>query len=94
MEKSELCSFANLRNIQRGATVGAPGSVNMRRKNCVFLPAAGRITQLFHLIFTEPRANHKVHPCPVMFCVANRVSFFNLAIFLPGSTAIQSLFIS
>ena len=36
----------------------ALGSVNMRRKNCVTLPAAERRTQLFHLIFTEPRAHH------------------------------------
>ena len=41
----------------------APGSVNMRRKNCVFLPSAGRRTQFFLLIFMEPRAHHKVHPC-------------------------------
>ena len=41
----------------------ALGSVNMRRKNCVILPAAGRRTQLFHFIFTEPRAHQKVHPC-------------------------------
>ena len=27
--------------------------------------AAGRRTQLFHLIFTEPRAHHKVHPCSI-----------------------------
>ena len=32
-------------------------------KNCVLLPAAGRKTQLFNLILTEPRAHHKVHPC-------------------------------
>ena len=30
---------------------------------CVLLPAAGRRMQLFHLIFTEPRAHHKVHSC-------------------------------
>ena len=41
----------------------ALGSVNMRRENCAFLPAAGRRTQLFHVIFTEPGAHHKVHPC-------------------------------
>ena len=34
----------------------------MRRKNCVFLPATGRRTQYFLLIFTEPRAHNKVHP--------------------------------
>ena len=32
------------------------GSVNMRRKNCLFLPAAGRRTQFFYLTFTEPGA--------------------------------------
>ena len=41
----------------------APGCVNIRRKNCVFLPAAGRRTQFFYLIFTEPRAHHKVQTC-------------------------------
>ena len=40
-----------------------PGSVNIRRKNCVFLPAAVGGTQSFHLLFTEPRAHHKVHTC-------------------------------
>ena len=44
----------------------APGSVNIRRKNCGLMPAAGRSTQLFHLIFMEPRAHHKVHPCTRM----------------------------
>ena len=41
----------------------ALGSVSMRLKNCVLLPAAGRKTQFFLLIFTEPGAQHKVHPC-------------------------------
>ena len=40
-----------------------PGSVNMKRKNCVLLPAAGRRAQLFHLIFTEPGVHLLVHPC-------------------------------
>ena len=35
----------------------------MRRKNCVLMPAAGRRTQFFRVMFTEPRAHHKVHPC-------------------------------
>ena len=26
----------------------------MKKKSCVLLPAAGRRTQVFHLIFTEP----------------------------------------
>ena len=40
-----------------------PGSVNMRRKNCVLLPAAGKRTQLFHLTFTEPWVHLLGHPC-------------------------------
>ena len=48
----------------RGCTLWcALGSVNMRRKNCVLLPAAGRRTQLFHLIFTQPGAYLLEHPC-------------------------------
>ena len=35
----------------------------MRWKSCVLLPAASRRTQFFLLIFTEPGAHHKVHPC-------------------------------
>ena len=34
-----------------------PGSVNMRRKNCVLLPAASRTTQISHLIFKETEVN-------------------------------------
>ena len=41
----------------------ALGSVNMRRKNCVLLPAEGGRTQLFHLIFTKPGAHLIVHLC-------------------------------
>ena len=37
--------------------------MNMRRKSCVLLPAAGRKTQLFHLISTEPGVHLLVHPC-------------------------------
>ena len=40
--------------VQGWAKVRFPGSVNRRGKSCVFLPAAGRRTQLFPLIFTEP----------------------------------------
>ena len=40
-----------------------PGSVNMKRKNCVLLPAAARRAQLFHLLFTEPGVHLLVHPC-------------------------------
>ena len=39
-----------------------PGSVNMRWKGGVLLPAVGRRMQLFHLKFTDPRAHHIVHP--------------------------------
>ena len=35
----------------------------MRRKNCILLPAAGRRTQLFHPIFTEPGVHLLGHPC-------------------------------
>ena len=40
-----------------------PGSVNMRRKNCFILPAAGRRTQIFHLKITEPGVFLLGHPC-------------------------------
>ena len=42
--------------LQGSAKKQAPGSVNMRRKNCVLLPAAGRRTQFFLLTFMEPGA--------------------------------------
>ena len=32
-------------------------------KSCVLLPAAGRRSQLFHLIFTEPGKHTLAHPC-------------------------------
>ena len=32
-------------------------------KFSVILPAAGRRTQIFHLMFTEPGMDQKVHPC-------------------------------
>ena len=35
----------------------------MRIKSCVLLPAAGRRTQLFHLIFTEPGPRGLADPC-------------------------------
>ena len=35
----------------------------MRRKNCVLVPAAGRKTQLFNLIFTEHGKRTLAHPC-------------------------------
>ena len=46
--------------------------MNMRMINCVLLPAAGRRTQLFQLIFTEPRAHHIVHPCICSYVTQNK----------------------
>ena len=46
----------------------APGSMNMRRKNCILLPAAARRTHLFHLIFTESGVYLLGHPC-ICFCI-------------------------
>ena len=40
-----------------------PGCVNMSLKSCVLPPAAGRRTQLFLLIFTEPGVHLLGHPC-------------------------------
>ena len=40
--------------LQGPAKVCFPGSANMRWKSCVLLPAAGRRTQCFLLIFMEP----------------------------------------
>ena len=50
-------------DIQGWAKVRFPGSVNMRWKHCVVLPAAGRRTQLFHLIFSEPGVCGFADPC-------------------------------
>ena len=49
--------------LQGWTKVWFPGSVNMRRKSYVFLPAAGRRKQFFHLIFTEPGNHTLAHPC-------------------------------
>ena len=49
--------------VQGWAKVRFPGSVNMWWKSCVLLPAAGKRTQLFHLIFTEPGTHTLAHPC-------------------------------
>ena len=43
------------------------GSMNVRMKNCVLSPAAGRRTQLFHLIFTEPGVHLSGHLCSSIF---------------------------
>ena len=40
-----------------------PDLVNKRRNNCVPLPAAGRRTQLIHLIFSEPWKHTCAGPC-------------------------------
>ena len=40
-----------------------PGSVNMRWKSCVLLPAAGSRTQFFLLTFTETGVHLLGHPC-------------------------------
>ena len=43
----------------------------MRRKSCILLPAAGRRTQLFHLIFSEPGVHLLVHPCMcIVLCIS------------------------
>ena len=36
-------------------------------KSYVFLPSAGRRTQLFHLIFTQPGTYLLEHPCTLSF---------------------------
>ena len=51
--------------IQGWAKVGFPGSVNIRWKIYVLLPAAGSRTQFFLLIFTEPGKHTLAHPCRV-----------------------------
>ena len=33
------------------------------------LPAAGRRTQLFHLVFTEPGVHLLVHPCIAIYSI-------------------------
>ena len=40
-----------------------PRFCECEEKNCVLLPAAGRKTQLIHLIFTEPGVRLLGHPC-------------------------------
>ena len=52
-----------LEGIQGSANPQTPGSENKRKKNCVLLPAAGRRTQLFHLIFSEPGVCGFADPC-------------------------------
>ena len=49
--------------IQGSSNPQTPGSENKRIKICVLLPAAGRRTQLFHLIFSEPGVCGFADPC-------------------------------
>ena len=50
-------------DIQGSANPQTPGSENKRIKSCLLLPATGRKTQLFHLIFTEPGVCRFADPC-------------------------------
>ena len=34
-----------------------------KKKSCIILPATDKRTQCFPLIFREPEAHHKFHPC-------------------------------
>ena len=49
--------------VQGSANPRTPGSENIRIKSCVLLPAAGRRTQLFAFIFSEPRVRGLADPC-------------------------------
>ena len=51
------------RILQGSANPRTPGSEKMRIKSCVLLPAAGRKTQLFILIFSEPGVRGLAYPC-------------------------------
>ena len=53
--------------LQGSANPQTPGSENKRIKSCVLLPAAGRRTQLFHLIFTEPGVCGFAEPCKLFY---------------------------
>ena len=61
---AEPCTMTKV--IQGWPKRWTPGSVNMKRKNCVLLTAAGRKTQPFHLKFTEPGVHLLGHPCITM----------------------------
>ena len=50
-------------SVQGSAKRLRPGLVNMRRKICVLLPAAGRRTQFFLLTFTKPGRSLLAEPC-------------------------------
>ena len=49
--------------VQGSANPQTPGSEKMRWKSCVLLPAAGRRTQLFILLFSEPGVCGFAEPC-------------------------------
>ena len=76
---TELKPFQEL-TVQGWPKRWSPGSVNVRRKICVLLPAAGRKTQLFHLIFREPGVHLLGRPCTSRECkssVMRRYSSFS-----------------
>ena len=50
-------------DIQGSANPQTPGSENKGIKSCVLLPAAGRRTQLFILLFSESGVCGFAHPC-------------------------------
>ena len=49
--------------VQGSANPQTPGSENKRIKSCVLLPAAGRRTQIFILLFSEPGVCRFADPC-------------------------------
>ena len=51
------------RRLQGCSKRWAPGCVKLGEKVVFCLPTAGRRTQLFHLIFTQPGAHLLEHPC-------------------------------
>ena len=55
--------YALIWELQGSAKRLRPGLENMRRKNRVLLPAAGRRTQFFLLIFTKPGRSLFAEPC-------------------------------
>ena len=74
-----------------------PGSVNMKRKNYVLLPAAGRRAQLFTLIILEPGPHGLTDPCRLISCTSFilrslEVSF--IFTFVPPSSVVLWVLIS
>ena len=68
-------------HLQGSANPRTPGSEKMRMKSCVLLPAAGRKTQLFILIFSEPGVRGLADPCR---CSAFKRSLFALSVEMEG----------